>query len=156
MKRISRIVVLILIGLSVTPQMSAQSESTAAMLRATRVILRVSDLAASTAFYRDRVGLRLQMINDEFAVFDGGGGVLLMLEHLPKPPVGPSTGLAAFTEVVLESPDVRAAHAAMQARGVTFRIAPRVVTTDGTRDLYAADFRDPDGHVLSITGWVMR
>ena len=33
-------------------------------------------------------------------------------------------------------------------RGVAFRIAPRVVTGDRL----AADFRDPDGHVLSIFG----
>jgi len=29
-------------------------------------------------------------------------------------------------------------------------------TTDGDRVLYAANFRDPDGHVLSITGWIAK
>jgi catechol 2,3-dioxygenase-like lactoylglutathione lyase family enzyme len=132
----------------------AQSPPTASV-RAARLILRVSDLDRSTAFYRDRVGLTLQSLNEEFAVFDAGG-MVLMLEHLPKPPSSPSAGLAAFTEIVLESGDVLATHAAMQARGVTFRIAPRVVTADASRQMYAADFRDPDGHVLSIAGWVPR
>ena len=68
----------------------------------------------------------------------------------------PSSGLAAFTEIVFESPDVMAAYNAMKARGVEFKVVPRIVTTDGTRDLLASDFRDPDGHVLSITGWVPR
>jgi catechol 2,3-dioxygenase-like lactoylglutathione lyase family enzyme len=124
-------------------------------VRATRVILRVSDLDRSTAFYRDRVGLTLQSLNEEFAVFDAGG-MVLMLEHLPKPPSSPSAGLAAFTEIVLESGDVLALHAAMQARGVPFKREPRAVTSDDTRVMYAADFRDPDGHVLSIAGWVAR
>jgi len=132
------------------------AQSTAnASVRAARVILRVSDLDRSTAFYRDRVGLTLQSLNEEFAVFDAGG-IILMLEHLPKPPSSPSGGLAAFTEIVLESGNVLATHAAMQARGVQFKQEPRAVTSDDTRVMYAADFRDPDGHVLSIAGWVPR
>jgi catechol 2,3-dioxygenase-like lactoylglutathione lyase family enzyme len=136
------------------PHASAQSAASTAV-RASRLILRVSDLDRSTAFYRDRVGLKLQSINEEFAVFDAGG-MVLMLEHLPKPPSSPSGGLAAFTEIVLESADVLATHAAMRARGVQFTREPRVVTSDDTRVMYATDFRDPDGHVLSIAGWVAR
>jgi len=132
----------------------AQSPANASV-RATRVILRVSDLDRSTAFYRDRVGLTLQSLNEEFAVFDAGG-MILMLEHLPKPPSSPSAGLAAVTEIVLESADVLATHAAMLGRGVQFKQEPRVVTSDDSRVMYAADFRDPDGHVLSIAGWVPR
>ena len=124
-------------------------------VHAARVILRVSDLDRSTAFYRDRVGLKLQSLNEEFAVFDAGG-MILMLEHLPKPPSSPSAGLAAFTEIVLESADVLGTHAAMQARGVQFKREPRVVTSDAARVMYATDFRDPDGHVLSIAGWESR
>ncbi len=37
-------------------------------------------------------------------------------------------------------------------RQVEFSREPRVVTSDATHDLLATDFRDPDGHVLSITG----
>ncbi len=37
---------------------------------------------------------------------------------------------------------------------VEFRVEPREVMRQGDRALHAADFRDPDGHVLSITGWV--
>ena len=156
MTRISFVAVTVLLTVAFAPPHSnAQTASDASAVRATRLILRVSDLAASTAFYRDRVGLKLQMINEEFAVFDGGG-MLLMLEGLAKPPAGPSTGLAAFTEVVLESPDVFATYAAMESRGVTFRRKLRAVTSDETRDLYAADFRDPNGHVISIAGWKSR
>jgi catechol 2,3-dioxygenase-like lactoylglutathione lyase family enzyme len=147
-------IVVVLVGTVAAPFARAQSAANTAV-RASRVILRVSDLDRSTAFYRDRVGLKLQSLNEEFAVFDAGG-MILMLEHLPKPPSSPSAGLAAFTEIVLESADVLATHTAMQARGVPFKREPRAVTSDDTRVMYAADFRDPDGHVLSIAGWVPR
>jgi catechol 2,3-dioxygenase-like lactoylglutathione lyase family enzyme len=154
MKRNAIVGILVtLAGIATAPHAFAQSAANT--VRASRMILRVSDLDRSTAFYRDRVGLKLQSLNEEFATFDAGG-MLLMLEHLPKPPSSPSAGLAAFTEIVLDSGDVLATHAAMQARGVVFRSGPRAVTSDDSRDLYAADFRDPDGHVLSIAGWVTR
>ncbi len=44
--------------------------------------------------------------------------------------------------------DVTAAHETLQARGVEFLNAPRNVTGDQ----WAANFRDPDGHLLSIFG----
>ena len=56
--------------------LSAQGDATPSV-RASRVILRVSDLDGSTAFYRDRVGLKLLSLNEEFAVFDGGGMIVL-------------------------------------------------------------------------------
>ena len=90
---------------------------------------------------------------DEFAVF-GGDGVTVMLQQIDRKSSSPSTGLAALTEVVLESPDVMSSYEAMKARGVVFLREPFAATTDGNRVLYAANFRDPDGHVLSVTGWV--
>jgi len=56
--------------------------------------------------------------------------------------------VAAMTHHVFEVEDVDAAYLSLSARGVVFRVRPRVVTGDR----YAADFRDPDGHVLSIFG----
>jgi len=124
-------------------------------LKANRVIVRVADLTASVAFYRDGVGLPLQSTFDEFAVF-GGDGMTLMLQQVERKSNAPSTGLSALTEVVLESADVMKSYQEMKARGVVFLREPFAATTDGSRVLYAATFKDPDGHVLSITGWVDR
>jgi catechol 2,3-dioxygenase-like lactoylglutathione lyase family enzyme len=121
-------------------------------LHANRIILRVSDLKASIGFYRDQVGLPLQSTFDEFAVF-GAEGMAVMLQQIERKSSGPSTGLAALTEVVLESPDVMKAYREMKARGVVFLREPFAATTDGSRVLYAANFKDPDGHILSIMGW---
>jgi catechol 2,3-dioxygenase-like lactoylglutathione lyase family enzyme len=123
-------------------------------LTANRVIVRVANLTSSIAFYRDQVGLRLQSTFDEFAVF-GGDGMTLMLQQVDRQSSGPSTGLSALTEIVLESPDVMRSYQDMKARGVAFMREPFAATTDGSRVLYAAPFKDPDGHVLSITGWVV-
>ena len=45
-------------------------------------------------------------------------------------------------------PDLTAAHEPLRARGVEFLNAPRNVTGDQ----WAANFRDPDGHLLSVFG----
>lgn len=122
-------------------------------LKVSNIILRVADMARSVAFYRDQVGLPLRFASEEFSGFDAGG-LTLMLNRPDRMAEAASAGLAALTEIVLEAPDIVAAHAALRQRGVAFRLEPRVVTSDGKRDLLAADFRDPDGHVLSLTGWV--
>ena len=122
-------------------------------IRANRVILRVANLKTSVEFFRDRVGIPLQSTFDEFAVF-GGDGMTLMLQQVERKSSGPSTGLSALTEVVLESADVMKTYQEMKGRGVDFLRGPFAATTDGSRVLYAASFRDPDGHILSVTGWV--
>ena len=59
-----------------------------------------------------------------------------------------SDPVAGATEVVFVVDDVRRAHATLRERGVTFLNEPRNVTGDQ----WAANFRDPDGHLLSIFG----
>jgi catechol 2,3-dioxygenase-like lactoylglutathione lyase family enzyme len=154
-------ILLILSVLAVTARPAAPAEqgssggaASTPTLRAGRVILRVADLQKSIAFYRDQVGLPLQSATPEFAILDGGGGVIVMLNQVSV--AKPSSGLAALTEIVFESPDIMATYTGMKARGIVFQVVPRTVTTDGARDMLASDFRDPDGHVLSIAGWVPR
>lgn len=101
----------------------------------------------SVVFYRDAVGLEVITSSEVFSFFDAGS-IRLALNVFDDP--GPS----ATTEIVLEVEDVLAVHAAMSRRGVPFEVEPRPVTADGTRELHAAHFRDPDGHLWSITGWV--
>ena len=126
-------------------------------LRTNRVILRVTNLTASIAFYKDQVGLPLlSTFDNEFAEFGNPGGLIVMLQEIVRKNDAPNAGLSALTEIVLDSPDVMASYRAMKTRGVKFSREPQVATSDVTRDLYAADFRDPDGHVLSIIGWIAR
>ena len=151
----SRIAWGLLLVLSAAFTASAQERSAPA-LTASRVILRVVDLDASIRFYRDQVGLPLQSTFDnEFAVL-GTSGLSIMLQKVTRKSTAPSTGLSAITEIVLDSPEIFESYNAMKARGVEFLHAPRVATDGEGRDLYTAGFKDPDGHVLSIAGWVAR
>jgi catechol 2,3-dioxygenase-like lactoylglutathione lyase family enzyme len=124
-------------------------------IRIANVILRVADMGRSLAFYRDQLGLAVRHAGDEFSFLDAGG-VILVLNKPERAPEGTGGGLAALTEIVLEVPDVRASFGAMKERGVPFRVDLRPVTSDGRRDLLASDFRDPDGHAVSLTGWVAK
>lgn len=120
--------------------------------RLSNVMLRVANLEESLAFYRDRLGLQIVTAFDGFAFLDAGGARIGL--HVVPPPPEPSGGLAALTELVLEVPDVLAAHAQLSSMGIVFRTPPRPVTEGGDRVLWACDCRDPDGHLVSITGWV--
>lgn len=129
-------------------------QSLAPTLKANRIILRVADLDASIRFYRDLVGLPLQRTFDNaFAEF-GDSGVTILLQKVTRQSTGASTGLSAITEIVFDSPDIQESYKAMKARGIDFPHPPRVATNANGKDLLTADFRDPDGHVLSIAGWV--
>lgn len=118
-------------------------------MRISHVILRVADMARSVRFYRDAVGLPVLAEGAEFTFLESGT-VRLALNAQPDT-ADRDRGL---TEIVLEVDDVQAAFEAMRQRGVEFRVEPREVMRRDGRGLHAADFRDPDGHVLSITGWV--
>ncbi len=117
----------------------------------TRVILRVSDLDTSLAFWTEKVGLSVLFGYGSFVFLDGGGVQLALNQAQSE--MGADSSL---TELVFEVEDVRATHAEMAERGVPFEVQLRPVTEDGDRELLAAHFRDPDGHVASLTGWVDR
>ena len=108
------------------------------------VMLGTTDLARSLAFYRDTLGLAVQFEMLGF-VFLNAGGVTLSLSTTHKKLATP---VAGGTEVVFGVADVIAAHEALRARGVEFLNPPRNVTGDQ----WAANFRDPDGHLLSVFG----
>ena len=116
----------------------------------TRIILRVTDMQKSIAFWSEEVGLEVVFAGGPFTFLDGGG-VQLALNEVDASIEDPS-----MTEIVFEVDDIVANHADLQQRGVPFEVDLRPVTTDGDRDLLATHFRDPDGHLASITGWVER
>jgi catechol 2,3-dioxygenase-like lactoylglutathione lyase family enzyme len=110
------------------------------------LILRVRDLGAAREFYERTLGLRVQTSFPGF-VFYHAGPVALALNQPEQSVPSVTSGL---TEVVFDVPDIHVAHAALAARGVKFLMEPRAVSSDGVSELWAAPFRDPDGHLLSI------
>ena len=108
------------------------------------VMLGVREMERSVAFYRDALGLAVQFASAEFSFLAAGGVALVLRAAAGLEPAGD----ARWCELVFHVEDVDAAYRQLGERGVAFRVAPRVVTADRL----AADFRDPDGHVLSILG----
>jgi catechol 2,3-dioxygenase-like lactoylglutathione lyase family enzyme len=108
------------------------------------VMLGVEDVAASVAFYRDRLGLGVKGQTDGFAFLDGGPVTLCLSSPLARA----STQIAGATEIVFPVESVRSAFQALQDKGVAFSNEPRNVTGPN----WAANFTDLDGHKLSIFG----
>lgn len=115
--------------------------------RLSHVMLAVEDIDRSVAFYAGTLGLDLLHRTPAMAFLDAGGTTIVVR-------TGFDAGPGDAVEIVLESPDVHRTFAAWRQRGVAFRVELRPVMQAGGRHLVAADFRDPDGHLLSLTGWV--
>jgi methylmalonyl-CoA/ethylmalonyl-CoA epimerase len=110
-----------------------------------QVALTVSDVTRSTAFYRDKIGLRFLFSAGPTLAFLAIGGVRLMLSG-PEGEFKPGLSSVLYFKV----DDIIAAHAEMSARGVPFVTAPHLVAPMPDHDLWLSDFRDPDGHVMAL------
>ena len=106
------------------------------------IMLGVRDLAQALAFYKEKLGLKAIMQEPQLALLQCGTVML----GLSRAHAHGAAHVAGATEVVFQVQNVRAAHRALTAQGVSFATEPHQVTpTD-----WAAHFRDADGHLLSI------
>ena len=113
-------------------------------------ILLSTDLDASRSFYRDTLGLELvREDHGDRLVFRSGGGTQLTITLS-------TTGTSdTQTQMAWRVPDIRAAVADLQARGVRIEEydAPDPVTSDGVADMghsWAAWFIDPSRNMLAV------
>ena len=110
----------------------------------TTVMLGVRDLKTSLDFYHGTLGLAIKMQEPQLALLDAGPVTLgLSPGHVRLAPQ-----VNGATEVVFQVDNVRSRRQALMDRGITFMNEPRQVTPPD----WAAHFRDPDGHLLSIFG----
>lgn len=112
-----------------------------------QVAQRATQLDRSVAFYRDVLGLEL------IATFDPPGLAFLRMgdTRLLLEAAAPSATL------YFRVPDIRAAHADLQARGVSFEAEPRLIHSDDEgrfgapgEEEWMAFFRDPDANLLAL------
>lgn len=114
------------------------------LCRIASVMLGVRDLTNSLIFYREKLGLKIKMQEPQLALLDAGPVTLgLSPGHVRLAPQ-----VNGATEIVFQVDNVRATRQALIERGVAFMNEPRQVTPTE----WAAHFRDPDGHLLSIFG----
>lgn len=106
----------------------------------------VKDIAAARAWYADVLGLRHLYSFGNLAFFDCGGLRLFLSE---------GDGGAADSVLYFRVDDIRAAHAALAARGIGFINAPHLIHThgDGTEE-WMAFFKDNEGRPLALMAQV--
>jgi catechol 2,3-dioxygenase-like lactoylglutathione lyase family enzyme len=122
---------------------TTSSGTTVTALR--QVALTVSDVARSTAFYRDMVGLPFLFAAGPSLAFLAIGSVRLMLAS-PEGDFKPGLSSVLYFKV----DDIIGAHAEMSARGVSFLTPPHLIAPMPDHDLWLCDFRDPDGHTMAL------
>ncbi len=108
------------------------------------VMLGVDDLQRSVEFYRDRLGLDVRNQIEGFAFLDAGSITLALSEPLGKT----RDAKIDAVEIVFPVRHVKEAFEALRAQGVVFLNEPRNVSGP----FWAANFPDPDDHLLSIFG----
>src|SRR5262245_1672553 len=113
-------------------------------MKITLIVLGVSDLQKSVAFYRDKAGFDLQNQFEALAFFSAGPITLMLNGGLRRS----GGSLAGAMEIVVSAESVTAAHRHLVERGCSFINEPREVTPGS----WAATFSDPDGHWLTLFG----
>lgn len=108
------------------------------------VLLGCSDVDRSVTFYQNMLGLEISGRFGDFAFFNTGATQLALSAELGAP----GENGAARAEFAFGSNSVTRAYEALSARGLQFTNEPHPV--NGAN--WVVNFRDPDGHLLSIYG----
>ncbi|MDZ5447834.1 VOC family protein [Micromonospora sp. 4G57] len=111
------------------------------------ITLLVTDLTRSLAFYRD-LGFDEVDRGSGNAVLASGATRLVLREVTEAAPIS-----RRLVHVNLEVDDIQAAYERLRGSGVRFTYAPRVVNRGAKLEVWAAAFRDPDGHGIALTQW---
>lgn len=112
-----------------------------------QIAVRATDLPRATRFYRDALGLPFLFEAPGLAFFQCGG-VRLMLSGAESPEFDHPASILYF-----DVADIEAAHAALSARGVSFRDQPHPVHRTPERALWMAFFDDSEGNTFAIMAW---
>jgi predicted enzyme related to lactoylglutathione lyase len=108
------------------------------------LMLGVRSVDASVPFYRDQLGIKVRQQFRGFAFLDTGSVGIVLSETLAQN----STNIAGATEVIFSVDDVQAATESLKKQGIQFTHEPHQVSGP----MWASNFRDPDGHLLTLFG----
>lgn len=120
----------------------------AAPISGVGITLLVTDLARSLAFYQGRLGFTEVDRGSGNAVLASGATRLVLREVSGAQPVS-----RRLVHVNLDVDDIQGAYEQLRDSGVRFTYAPRVVNRGNRLEVWAAAFRDPDGHGIALTQW---
>lgn len=120
------------------------------------VMVNVSDMDRSVAFYRDTLGLRLKFESPGWSEFETGTTTLALYGATPAsggenvPTTGPAAGTCSLGFSV---PDLDNTYAALRERGARFVMPPTERPNEGIR---LAVCLDPDGLSVSLAEAIAR
>jgi extradiol dioxygenase family protein len=115
------------------------------------VMLIVSDLATSLSFYGELLSAQIADTTPTSAVLSYGGSRILLRQVADMSPVD-----RRVVHLHIQVPDVEVAYQNLRRKGVEFVHRPRVMNRGDKLELWAATFRDPDGHAIALTQWRSR
>jgi predicted enzyme related to lactoylglutathione lyase len=114
--------------------------------RIDHVMLWVSDLERSLAFYEKTLGIPVERRDPRFTTLKMEGAYLALHPGKQEPAIRPEKFGA---QVVFRVRDIEATAAELKARGVTFVMPPMQPQPD-LPGFWLALFLDPDGYVLQL------
>ncbi|HWN10555.1 MAG TPA: VOC family protein [Pyrinomonadaceae bacterium] len=103
------------------------------------------DLDRATAFYRDKLGMKLLFAVPPRMSFFDCAGIRLMLSLPEKPEFDHASSIIYFNVE-----DIQAAVTTLKQRGVQFEADPHFIADMGTYDLWMAEFRDSEDNFLAL------
>ena len=115
-----------------------------------QIAVNAHDIERATAFYRDKLGLRLLFTTGKLAFFDCGG-IRLMLDVAEKPEFDHPSSILYF-----RVPDIHAAYRQMTNHSVAFEDMPHVTARMPDHDLWMTFFRDSEQNLLALMSEVPR
>lgn len=112
----------------------------------------VEDLERSTAFYRDKLGMKLVFdVPGRMTFFDCDGTWLMLALPEGEQSAGPGASILYFSV-----DDIERAHAALAGRGVEFESSPHRIADMGEYELWMAFFRDEESNLLALRSEVAK
>ena len=118
----------------------------------TQVAISVNDVPRALAFYRDAVGLtQLPIPAPPTMGFFMMGSIRLMVS-ISEGNLKPGGGTVLYFTVE----KIEEAVKEMSARGVEFPTGPHVIARLPDREIWLAEFKDPDGNYLALMSEVKK
>jgi methylmalonyl-CoA/ethylmalonyl-CoA epimerase len=116
------------------------------LARIEQIAMPVRDLARATAFYRDRLGMKLLFDVPPHLAFFDCDGVRLALSISSDPMYDPPGSIVYYRVA-----DIEASHVELEKRSVEFLQGPHKVAELGDVEIWMAFFEDTEGNTLALT-----
>jgi predicted enzyme related to lactoylglutathione lyase len=117
---------------------------TTGLSRIHQISMRVHDVDRAVRFYRDALRVPFLFAAPPRLAFFDCSGVRLMLST-PEPGFDHPGSVVYFAV-----DDIKAAHAELNARGVSFGSEPHKIATLADREVWLAEFQDSEGNTLAL------